>query len=118
MGPSTRGQESRLFRAEGLEQIRGARNAPAWLGTGAPVGRAPEAWEPDWGLCKDPMEGMCVLSWRFWREALPGVLLRRGRWSGDKDQTSKDPTSVGHRHVVSGGKGDEVSVLLGSRGVH
>lgn len=61
---------------------------------------------------------MCVLSWRFWREVFFGVLLRRGRWSGDKDQIFKDLISVGYRYVVLGGKGDEVLVLLGFRGVY
>lgn len=56
MGPNTRGQESRLFRAGDQEPNPGA----ASVGPGAPVGRPPEALRPDWDLIKGSVGGTCT----------------------------------------------------------
>lgn len=53
------------------------------------------------------MEGMCIELDLLEGTALWSSGEKRG-WGLDKEQTSKDPTSLGHR-----GKHDGVSALLG-----
>lgn len=60
MGPNTRGQESRPFRAQDLEQIPGAASVSAGQGPETSVGRTPEALKPDWDLFKEPVGGICI----------------------------------------------------------
>lgn len=67
----------------------------------------PEALEPGWDLCKGQMGGMCIELDLLEGTALWSSGEKRG-WGLDKEQTSKDPTSLGHR-----GKHDGVSALLG-----